>query len=166
MLFRSKNPKAKFIVFSQYRDSVVIINRALNKIPGISARVFVGQAKKGRGKEETGLSQKEQNEIISEFKAGKINVLTATSIGEEGLDLPEVSCVIFYEPIPSAIRKIQRAGRTARLKPGKVIILMTSRTRDESYHWASINKERKMYHALDKISDNLRKKQPSLDSFN
>jgi Fanconi anemia group M protein len=154
-----KNPKAKFIVFSQYRDTVVLINRNLNKIPGIKAKVFVGQAKKGSGKEETGLSQKEQNEIICEFKAGEINVLTATSIGEEGLDLPEVSCVIFYEPIPSAIRKIQRTGRTARLKPGKLVMLMTKATRDESYHWASINKERKMYGALNSISKSMDKEE-------
>jgi Fanconi anemia group M protein len=153
----AKNSNAKFIVFSQYRDTVVIINRALNKIPGIRARVFVGQAKRGKGDDETGLSQKEQNEIINEFKSGNINVLTATSIGEEGLDLPEVSCVVFYEPIPSAIRKIQRTGRTARLKPGKLIMLMTLKTRDESYHYASLNKERKMYSALDKISKSLEK---------
>jgi Fanconi anemia group M protein len=154
-----KNPNAKCIVFSQYRDSVVLITKALNKIPNIRAKVFVGQSKKISGKEETGLSQKEQNEIIREFKAGEINVLVATSIGEEGLDLPEVSCVIFYEPIPSAIRKIQRTGRTARLKPGKLVMLMTLKTRDEAYHYASINKERKMYSALDKISKSMNDKE-------
>ena len=45
---------------------------------------------------------------------------------EEGLDISEVSAVIFYEPVPSAIRKIQRQGRTARLAPGKLFILSLS----------------------------------------
>jgi len=165
-----KNPNAKFIVFSQYRDTVVLITRTINKIQGIRAKVFVGQAKKGIGKEESGLSQKEQNEIINEFKEGKINVLVATSIGEEGLDFPEVNCVIFFEPIPSAIRKIQRTGRTARLKPGKLVMLMTLKTRDEAYHYSAINKERKMYSALKTISDDLDKDQKekikTLNDFN
>jgi len=151
------NPKSRFIVFAQYRDSVVMINKALNKIPGIRAKVFVGQTKKGAGKDETGLSQKEQQQIINEFKSGEVNVLTSTSIGEEGLDLPEVNCVIFYEPIPSAIRTIQRTGRTARSKPGKLIILMTKATRDESSYWSSVNKEKKMYSALDKMDKNFDK---------
>ncbi len=146
----AKNPKSRFIVFTQYRDTVVAINKNLNKIEGIKSKVFVGQAKKG----ETGLSQKEQQQIIEEFKAGEINVLTSTSIGEEGLDLPEVNGVFFYEPIPSAIRRIQRTGRTARLKPGKLVILLTKGTRDEVHHWASIRKEKKMYGILDEMSKN------------
>ena len=96
-------------------------------------------------KGETGLSQKEQQEIIKQFSLGEINILCATSIGEEGLDIPEVNAVIFYEPVPSAIRKIQRAGRTARLMPGELIILVTKNTRDEAYYWASFHKEKKMW---------------------
>ncbi|MEM2956175.1 MAG: DEAD/DEAH box helicase [Candidatus Pacearchaeota archaeon] len=163
----SKNPKARFIVFSQYRDTVVLITKRLNKIQGIKAKIFVGQTKKTIGKEETGLSQKEQNEIINQFKIGEINVLVATSIGEEGLDLPEVDCVVFYEPIPSAIRKIQRTGRTARLKPGKLIILITKMTRDEAYHYASISKERKMYGVLNNINRKFSKKikQKNMNEF-
>ena len=141
----------KAIVFAQYRDTVAKISKELNSLPNINAKVFVGQAKKGVGKNESGLSQKEQQEIIHEFSLGKINILCATSIGEEGLDLPEISCVIFYEPIPSAIRTIQRRGRTARLQKGKLIILITKNTRDEAYYWAAFHKEKKMYKAMDSI---------------
>ena len=58
--------------------------------------------------------------------------------------LEETSLVVFYEPIPSAVRKIQRTGRTARTKPGKVVVLITKGTRDEAYHWTSYHKEKKM----------------------
>jgi len=161
-----KNPNAKILIFSQYRDSVSKIKEEL-KAKGIKAEIFIGQAKKKL----TGLSQKEQQLVLHKFKQGEINALIATSIGEEGLDIPEVNLVIFYEPIPSAIRKIQRAGRTARLKPGKLIILMTQGTRDEMYHWASYHKERKMYSILDQVKNDLKKqdkdskKQKSLTSF-
>jgi len=148
-----QNPKTKTMVFAQYRDTVTKICKELNSIPGINARVFVGQAKKeSRGVEKlTGLSQKEQAEVVHDFSLGKINILVATQIGEEGLDIPEVNVVIFYEPIPSAIRQIQRRGRTARLMKGKLIILITKNTRDESYYWAAFQKEKKMYKAIDSI---------------
>lgn len=156
-----ENKKAKIIVFAQFRDTVSKICKELNKIKDIQAKVFVGQAKKITGNagkeksEETGLSQKEQQQIIREFSLGEINVLCATSIAEEGLDIPEVNAVIFYEPIPSAIRKIQRAGRTARLMPGRLMILMNLKTRDEAYHWSAFHKEKKMYKAIQSIKDDL-----------
>ncbi len=163
-----KNSNMKAIIFAQFRETVTSICKNLNEIPGIRARVFVGQAKKKSGKgKTTGLNQKQQQEIIKKFALGEINILCATSIGEEGLDIPEVHEVIFYEPIPSAIRKIQRAGRTARLLPGKLKILMTKGTRDESYYWAAFHKEKKMYKALKNINKNLQenKKTKNLDEF-
>ncbi len=163
------NEKKKAIVFTQFRATAVRICKELNSISNINARVFVGQLKKG----ETGLSQREQKEMLNEFRAGKINVIISTSIGEEGLDLPEVSLVVFYEPIPSAIRKIQRAGRTARLKPGKIVTLVTQKTRDETYYWAAFHKEKKMHSAIEsinkdfKIKDDIEKKeQKTLEEFN
>lgn len=146
-----QNPKNKTIIFSQYRDTVIKISAELNKIPGISSKVFVGQTKKG----ESGLSQKEQIKIMDEFRQGLINVIAATSIAEEGLDIPEVNSVIFYEPIPSAIRKIQRAGRTARLMEGKLFILLTKDTLDEIFYYASRSKEKRMYKSLDSIKKDL-----------
>ena len=84
-----------------------------------------------------------------------INTIAATSIAEEGLDIPEVNSVIFYEPIPSAIRKIQRTGRTARLMKGKAIILLTKNTLDEIFYYASISKEKKMYRSIESIKSGL-----------
>ncbi|MBI5149024.1 DEAD/DEAH box helicase [Candidatus Pacearchaeota archaeon] len=149
-----KKGAKRIIVFSQYRNMATRICKEINKI-GIKARVFIGQAMK----DGQGLSQKEQQQIVKEFSLGLINVLCATSIGEEGLDLPEVNAVIFYEPIPSAIRKIQRAGRTARLKPGKLITLITRKTRDEAYHWAAYHKEKKMYSIIKNMNLKLEKKE-------
>ena len=56
--------------------------------------------------------------------------------------MPEVDLVIFYEPVPSAIRSIQRRGRTGRSKSGRVIILITEKTRDEAYFWSAFRKEK------------------------
>jgi ERCC4-related helicase len=135
-----KNKYSNIIIFVQFRDTISRVMEALKEIPLAAPVEFIGQSKK-RGK---GLSQKEQIEILNEFKLGFYNILLATQIGEEGLDIEETSAVIFYEPTPSAIRKIQRTGRTARTQPGKVITLMTKNTRDEAYNWSGYHKERKM----------------------
>jgi Fanconi anemia group M protein len=153
--------KGKIIIFTQFRDTAKIISENLNGIKGIKAKVFIGQLKK----DGMGLSQKEQKKVIDEFSRGDINVLCATQIAEEGLDIPEVSAVIFYEPIASAIRTIQRIGRTARLMPGKAIILITKKTRDETYFYISKNRERKMHTAISNIKDNLNSKMEKQDKF-
>jgi ERCC4-related helicase len=161
----TKNPKFKAIVFSQYRSTVTQICKELNQIPNIESTVFIGQAKKtNRAGEEMGLSQHEQKQIIEDFKVGKINVLCATSIGEEGLDIPEVNTVIFYEPVPSAIRKIQRAGRTARLMKGQLIMLITKDTRDQAYYYAAFNKEKKMYQAIADMQQDIENKNKQNES--
>ena len=116
-----KNSKTKIIVFTQFRKTADILSKRLEKLKNLRAKIFVGQA----NKETTGMTQKEQKKIINEFSNGDIDVLCATCIGEEGLDIPEVNIVIFYEPVSSAIRTIQRTGRTARLMKGKLIILIT-----------------------------------------
>lgn len=146
-----ENPKNKTIIFSQFRDTVIKISEELNKIPNIKAETFVGQAKKAN----SGLSQKEQQEIMNKFRAGEINVICATSIAEEGLDIPEVNSVIFYEPIPSAIRSIQRRGRTARLMKGKSIILITLDTLDEIFYYTSMSREKRMYKSIESVKDDL-----------
>ena len=150
---KKKNDNVKIIVFTQFRETAETISKNLNKLKGINSKVFVGQAKKISEGKNTGLSQKEQKKIIEEFSEGIINVLSATCIAEEGLDIPEVNAVIFYEPIPSAIRAIQRAGRTARLQEGKLIILITKKTRDESFYYVSRSREKKMEKAIDEIKE-------------
>ena len=156
-----ENENAKIIVFSQFRETASSIVKRLSEIKNVKPALFIGQANKII----SGLSQKEQKKVIVDFNSGEINVLCATSIGEEGLDIPEVNAVIFYEPIPSAIRKIQRAGRTARLAPGKLFILITKDTRDVSHHYAAAAKERKMYKTIEKVKLDLHNKAKTLKDF-
>ncbi len=127
--------KKKVIVFAQYRSQIARLEKVLND-NGISARQFVGK--------KDGITKKIQEETIADFRAGKFDVMVASSIAEEGLDIPAVDAVIFYEPIPSEIRSIQRRGRAARLKEGEIVVLMTRGTRDEFYYHASLNREGRM----------------------
>ena len=147
-----KKSNSKTIIFANYRSSVEKITKLL-KARGIEAREFIGQAiKNGKG-----LKQKEQIEILNEFGYELFNVLVSTAVGEEGLDIEEVDLVLFYEPVASEIRSIQRRGRTGRTKPGKVIFLITKDTRDEGYYWSSYHKEKRMKNILKGIKDGFKK---------
>jgi len=134
-------PGSKIIVFTNFRDTANVVADALSDTEGVSPVRFVGQSSR---KNDKGLSRKKQAEIIERFRDGEFNVLVATSVAEEGLDIPSTDLVLFFEPVPSEIRSIQRKGRTGRFRTGRVIVLVTRGTRDEAYYWSSRSKERRM----------------------
>jgi len=154
-------PDSRIIVFTNFRDTAEVIARELNEM-GIRAVRFVGQANR---ENDRGLRQREQVEIVERFRAGEIKVLVATSVGEEGLDIPEVDLVVFYEAIPSEIRSIQRKGRTGRKREGRIVVLVTKGTRDEAYYYLSLRKERAMFERLKELKHILRGRQRTLESF-
>ena len=144
----SPNLKSKILVFTQYRDTAKHIVKVLEK-NDIKTSRFVGQAKR-IGDE--GMKQNEQAEVLESFRNSDFDVLVATSIAEEGLDIPEVDLVIFYEPISSEIRYIQRRGRAGRKSSGSVIILATKDTIDMRHLYASKMRIEKMTNSLNNIN--------------
>ena len=118
----------KALIFTSYRDSVDLIQSKLLEL-GISAGILIGKAG------ETGLKQKKQIETVQKFRDGAFQVLIATRVGEEGLDIAEVNQVIFYDNVPSSIRFVQRRGRTGRKDTGKLVVLIAKNTIDETYYW-------------------------------
>ncbi|OPY28793.1 MAG: ATP-dependent RNA helicase DbpA [Methanocella sp. PtaU1.Bin125] len=144
------NPASKVIVFTNYRDTAEVVARALAEVEGVRPVRFVGQASKLNDK---GLSQKKQVEILDKFRAGEYNALIATSVAEEGLDIPSTDMVLFYEPVPSEIRSIQRRGRTGRNTVGRVVVLMSKGTRDEGAYRVSQSKEKRMYKTMQHMKD-------------
>jgi ERCC4-related helicase len=146
----SERPKT--LVFTHYRATARTVVEILAE-NGIKAARFVGQAKREL---DIGMTQEEQAAVLESFRNGEFDLLVATSIAEEGLDIPEVDLVVFYEPIPSEIRYIQRKGRTGRKSPGSVIILATKDTIDERYLYASKRRIEKMKQLLSNVSTMLR----------
>ena len=139
-----RNREGKIIIFATYRDTVSAIHQALSDISGANPVRFVGQANRG----ESGLSSGEQIETINSFREGRYNILVATSVGEEGLDIPSADLVIFYEPVGSETRTIQRRGRTGRRKQGDVVVLIAEGTRDEGAVSASQRRELAMKRSI------------------
>lgn len=124
-----KGADSRIIIFAEFRESAAEIAWVLSiHCPEfVRARLFVGQTTKAKDSAVKGMSQKEQQALIGKFRAGDINVIVATSIAEEGLDIGEVDMIICYDQSRSPIRNIQRMGRTGRKRKGAVYMLMTEK---------------------------------------
>jgi len=147
-----RDNESRVIVFANYRDTVEALEGALSDLDGIRAIQFIGQSRRsGSG----GLTAKQQIARLSEFREGGANVLVATSVGEEGLDIPSADLVIFYEPVSSEIRTIQRRGRTGRRRQGEVVVLVAEGTRDERAKDSAKRKEEFMHKAARRVSREL-----------
>ena len=151
--FIEKNPNSRILVFTHFRVTAQLVADVLNK-NGFSATWFVGQQKRGTVE---GMTQKTQIETLKKFSSGEIQILVATSVAEEGIDISECDLVVFYDNVPSAIRRIQRMGRTGRKRKGHIIVLIAKGTRDEGYYWASHHREQKMKQVLKDLKRELNK---------
>lgn len=127
------------LVFTQSRDTVETISDLLSE--DFSVARLVGQTDKQNS---DGMSQSEQIQTLDEFGAGQYDVLVSTQVGEEGLDIPSVDLVLFYEPVPKGISAIQRRGRTGRTQSGRVVILIGRQTRDMGYYYKAKNQEEQL----------------------
>ncbi|MEJ2294199.1 MAG: helicase-related protein, partial [Candidatus Lokiarchaeota archaeon] len=136
----NSNHNQKIIIFTQYREMAEFlkINLKNHYQDRLVIEKFIGQSSKIN---DQGFSQDKQIEILRQFREDKINILIATSVAEEGLDIPNVDAIIFYEPVPSEIRLIQRRGRTGRHASGRCYVLITRGTVDVPYHKVAKNKE-------------------------
>ena len=143
-----ENKDTKTLVFTEYRDTVDRLVDRLAQSEHLAPIPFVGQSKTGDRK---GMTQKEQVAQIDAFRRGEANVLIATSVGEEGLDIPAADLVVFYEPVASAVRAIQRRGRTGRHADGEVVMLVAEGTRDAHMLRASAARERRMMDHLRRL---------------
>ncbi|UCC19667.1 MAG: DEAD/DEAH box helicase [Promethearchaeota archaeon] len=160
----------KIIIFTQFREMAEFLKNKLKTEFNEELRIekFIGQTTKT---DDLGFPQQLQIEILDQFREGMINILIATSVAEEGLDIPNVDAIIFFEPVPSEIRLIQRRGRTGRYSSGRCYILVTEDTVDIPFHIVARRKEYSMNTVLSNpnqvnlISD-LKRKPIEFDSQN
>ena len=144
--------RGRVLVFTGFRAVARTLDQELRQLPGVRSAVLIGQAARPG---EPGLSQKQQVAVLDKFRSGEVNILVATQVGEEGLDVAECDWVIFFDSPLSARRYIQRRGRTARRRMGTVVCLVVRGTRDERLYYRAIRRERRMWRLLKEISKGL-----------
>ena len=138
----------RVIVFTESRDTAETLVDFLSD--HFTTQKFVGQSDTDGS---DGMTQSQQQETLDRFRDGEFEVLVSTSVAEEGLDVPEVDLVMFYEPVPTAIRAIQRKGRTGRQAEGRVVVLLAEDTRDEAYFWKARNDQKRMKRELNELKN-------------
>lgn len=129
--------KTRVMVFCSFRECVNELVTILNRVKGVSATVFVGQSSDSKGNR--GMTQKDQERIVRDFKSGAFNVLVSTSIGEEGLDIGEVDLIVNYEAIKNSTRMLQRDGRTGRKRDGRIVTLMAEGPEERNWQHSKDN---------------------------
>ncbi|MDG6928811.1 MAG: hypothetical protein JRN29_02025, partial [Nitrososphaerota archaeon] len=159
-LLTAMKPSDRALIFAGYRETVDQIHKML-VASGIRSWTLIG--KQG----ETGQRQEEQVRAVESFRSGEYQALIATQIGEEGLDIAECNLVVFYDNVPSAIRYVQRRGRTGRRSSGRMVMLMVKGTSDEAYYWVVQRKLNMMKGVIGRLNAApKRQKRPgTLDSF-
>ncbi|CAM4542626.1 hypothetical protein PO909_026090 [Leuciscus waleckii] len=72
------------------------------------------------------MRQEERTEMFQEFSQCKTGVLLCTDVAARGLDLPQVTWIIQYNPPFSAAEYVHRVGRTARIgAQGSSLLFLT-----------------------------------------
>jgi superfamily II DNA or RNA helicase len=99
---RELGEKAKILVFTQYVEQAKKLGEILN------APVLTGE-----------MDTKERSRILDEFKNVEKGVLVLTTVGDEGLDIPDVNVGIIVAGTGSRRQYVQRLGRLLRPRPGK-----------------------------------------------
>ncbi len=150
---------ARGLVFVKTRETGRALLETLEDETRLRCQVFFGRSG------EDGLTPDQQRERLDALRDGDVDVLVATSVGEEGLDVPSVDLVVFYEPVASAVRAVQRKGRTGRDGPGHVLVLVTRGTRDEAAYWSAAKRERRMRRLVRQLQSTSKKApEPSVRS--
>lgn len=100
------------IAYTYNVDSAIRLAQAFNS-QGITARAVAGSTPK-----------EERKQIIEDYRAGKIKIVTNAELFTEGLDLPNVDCVIMLRPTQSLSLYLQFAMRSMNPREGKTAIII------------------------------------------
>lgn len=66
----------------------------------------------------------ERDQIMADFKAGKVKILCNVDLVSEGFNVPDCSCVVLLRPTESLVLYIQQAMRSMRYQPGKQAVII------------------------------------------
>ncbi len=123
LALQGKNLK-KVIIFAGKKQRVKDLARALRTLK-IDARAM-----------HSDLEQNERDQVMLDFRNGKVDVLVATDVVSRGIDVTDVPLVINYDVPHDAEDYVHRIGRTARAEnSGEAITLVSP---DDARYWHRI----------------------------
>ena len=121
-----KKPDAKGIFFVRTKKHASAICDWISNLPnsrrlGIRPKQITGHTRETG----PGMTQVDQEAVMKTFREGKCNLLVATSVAEEGLDVPACNLVIRFQHVSNEIAKTQTIGR-ARAEESEGFTILSS----------------------------------------
>lgn len=145
---------ARGIIFTKTRQSAYALSQWITENKkfaevGVKAHHLIGA---GHSSEFKPMTQNEQKEVISKFRTGKINLLIATTVAEEGLDIKECNVVIRYGLVTNEIAMVQARGR-ARADESTYVVVGDSGSGVFEREAVNDYRENMMYKAIDRVQN-------------
>ncbi|XP_045154002.1 interferon-induced helicase C domain-containing protein 1 [Echinops telfairi] len=143
---------ARGIIFTKTRQCAFALSQWISENEkfaeiGVKAHHLIGA---GHSSEFKPMTQNKQDEVISKFRTGKINLLISTTVGEEGLDIKECNVVIRYGLVTNEIAMVQARGR-ARADESTYILVAPCGSGVIEREIVNDFREKMMYKAIDHI---------------
>uniref|UniRef100_A0A8C3VKG8 RNA helicase n=1 Tax=Catharus ustulatus TaxID=91951 RepID=A0A8C3VKG8_CATUS len=148
----TKTEEPRGIIFTKTRLSASALYHWIKDNPkfeevGIRAHYLIGSGHKSEMKP---MTQNEQREVIDKFRHGNINLLIATTVAEEGLDIKECNIVIRYGLVTNEIAMVQARGR-ARSDESTYALVASSGSGAVEREDVNIFREKMMYKAIQRV---------------
>ncbi|NXP11433.1 IFIH1 protein, partial [Thinocorus orbignyianus] len=150
----TKTAEPRGIIFTKTRLSAFALFQWIKDNPkfeevGIKAHYLIGA---GHNSEIKPMTQNEQREVIDKFRGGSVNLLIATTVAEEGLDIKECNIVIRYGLVTNEIAMMQARGR-ARADESTYALVASSASGAVEREDANIFREKMMYKAIQRVQN-------------
>ncbi|RYP60987.1 hypothetical protein DL770_009872 [Monosporascus sp. CRB-9-2] len=149
------------IIFVRQAATVVVLTYILSALPSLKSRFRVGSMLgtsrwSARGRNVGELYIEDRSRHLQDFQDGKLNLLVATEVLEEGIDVPACNLVVCFDPPTNLKSFIQRRGR-ARARESRLIMMVPAES-NKHVEWAELEMEMKK-----KYEDELREIQRLAD---
>ncbi|XP_066119710.1 ATP-dependent RNA helicase DHX58 [Saccopteryx bilineata] len=101
------------IIFTRTRQSAHSLLLWLKQQPNLQTvdirpQLLIGA---GNSSQNERMTQRDQQDVIHKFRDGSLNLLVATSVAEEGLDIPQCNVIVRYGLLTNEISMVQARGR-------------------------------------------------------
>ena len=121
-----KTPILKYLLKTFHSKRVIVFSASKLAVKELTREVRRSKIK--TGEMHSDLEQNERDNVMLDFRAGRIDVLVATDILARGIDIDDISMLVNYDVPREAEDYIHRIGRTARANAdGKAVTLVNER---------------------------------------